>query len=164
MGLIGTLPYTFANGQIADATQVNANFAAITAVVDGAISATNLADGAVTLAKLATSVLTIEEIHFESSDAAVTYSTNPTTVISHSITLAASRYCLILCSSTVTGSPLWLYDDASVINTGGAVDGTAVTLFHYLQLAAGTHVIKTGIIIPAATASYNRLLIVQFAF
>jgi hypothetical protein len=42
MGLV-VLPYTFINNTVADATEVNANFTAITAVVNGSINAANLA-------------------------------------------------------------------------------------------------------------------------
>jgi hypothetical protein len=48
-----TYPYTFTNGTLANATQVNANFAAVTAVVNGALTNSNLASGAaIALSKL----------------------------------------------------------------------------------------------------------------
>lgn len=56
MARIGTLPYVFQDGagNTAYGSQVNADFNAIVAQVDGNIDQTNLVDGAVTTAKLAT--------------------------------------------------------------------------------------------------------------
>jgi len=48
-----TYPFNFTNGTLANATQVDANFAAVTAVVNGALTNSNLASGAaIALSKL----------------------------------------------------------------------------------------------------------------
>lgn len=51
-------PNTFTNGETADASQVDANFSAISNVVNGFIDATNLASGSVTSAKIAAGAVT----------------------------------------------------------------------------------------------------------
>ena len=51
-----TYPYTFATGATIFASEMNANFAVITAQVNGNLDANNLAGGAVTDAKIATGI------------------------------------------------------------------------------------------------------------
>lgn len=174
-----TYPNTFTNGTIADATQVNANFDAITAQVNGNLDATNIKDAAITLAKLASGVGTIEAIHYESNDNLVSYSTNPTTILSHSLTLSSARYCLILSSGLVGNS-----GSVAILNTYSLRDGNTTLIspesyvqgfsgstaytstligLHYGQLASGSHTIKT-VFTTAGYSLYNRLIIVQFGF
>jgi hypothetical protein len=57
-----TLPYTFAAGNLARAAEVNQNFDAILAQVNGALSAVNLANGAVTENKIFDRAVTAQKI------------------------------------------------------------------------------------------------------
>lgn len=174
-----TYPNTFTNGTIADATQVNANFDAITAQVNGNLDATNIKDAAITLAKLASGVGVIEAIHYESNDNLVSYSTNPTTILSHSLTLPSARYCLILSSgcsgssgsgavfvsySLQDGDTVLTVPQSNVIGFSSSAAHVATLIgLYYGQLASGSHTIKT--VLTGTGYSYsNRLIIVQFGF
>jgi N-formylglutamate amidohydrolase len=68
-----TVPYSFTNGTIAEAGEVNSNFTAVKAFVDalqdgtgfdaGAIGETDIANGAVTAAKLADDAVTAKHCY-----------------------------------------------------------------------------------------------------
>ena len=60
-----TLPNTFSPNTVARASEVNANFAAITAQVNGNIETVNLAAGAVTTAKIADTAVTEAKLDFD---------------------------------------------------------------------------------------------------
>lgn len=67
-----SIPHVFVNGNIAEASEVNANFTAIKNYVDalsagtnfdaGAIGTASIADAAVTTAKLSTAAVTAEKL------------------------------------------------------------------------------------------------------
>ena len=64
-----TIPHSFTSGAIAEATEMNANFNAVKAYVDGISDGTNIDSSAITNAKLATSAVTTTKI----ADGTVTY-------------------------------------------------------------------------------------------
>lgn len=53
-----TIPHTFVNGVIAEASEVNANFSAVENYVNGLSSGTNIDANAITTAKIADSSIT----------------------------------------------------------------------------------------------------------
>lgn len=64
-----TIPHSFVNGTIAEASEVNANFDAIENYVNGLSDGTNIDASAISAAKLASSAVTTTKI----ADGAVTY-------------------------------------------------------------------------------------------
>ena len=64
-----TIPHSFVNGAIAEASEMNANFNAVEAYVDGLSDGTNIDSSAITSAKLATNAVTTTKI----ADGTVTY-------------------------------------------------------------------------------------------
>ena len=64
-----TIPHSFVNGTIAEASEVNANFDAIENYVNGLSDGTNIDSSAITAAKLASSAVTTTKI----ADGSVTY-------------------------------------------------------------------------------------------
>lgn len=64
-----TIPHSFTNGAIAEASEMNANFNAVKSYVDGISDGTNIDSSAITNAKLATNAVTTTKI----SDGTVTY-------------------------------------------------------------------------------------------
>ena len=64
-----TIPHSFVSGAIAEASEMNANFNAVEAYVDGLSDGTNIDSSAITNAKLATNAVTTTKI----GDGTVTY-------------------------------------------------------------------------------------------
>ena len=64
-----TIPHSFTSGAIAEASEMNANFNAVKAYVDGISDGTNIDSSAITNAKLATNAVTTTKI----ADGTVTY-------------------------------------------------------------------------------------------
>ena len=64
-----TIPHSFTNGTIAEASEVNANFDAVENYVNGLSTGTNIDSSAITAAKLASSAVTTTKI----ADGSVTY-------------------------------------------------------------------------------------------
>jgi hypothetical protein len=64
-----TIPHSFVNGTIAEASEVNANFDAIENYVNGLSDGTNIDASAIIAAKIATSAVTTTNI----ADGSVTY-------------------------------------------------------------------------------------------
>jgi hypothetical protein len=64
-----TIPHSFTSGAIAEASEMNANFNAVKAYVDGISDGTNIDSSAITNAKLATNAVSTLKI----ADGAVTY-------------------------------------------------------------------------------------------
>jgi hypothetical protein len=64
-----SIPHTFTNGTIAEASQVNANFTAVQLYVDGLSSGTYIDSLSITNAKLAANAVTSSKI----TDGTVTY-------------------------------------------------------------------------------------------
>lgn len=64
-----TIPHSFVNGTIAEASEVNANFDAIENYVNGLSDGTNIDSSAIIAAKLASNAVTTTKI----SDGSVTY-------------------------------------------------------------------------------------------
>lgn len=64
-----TIPHSFTNGTIAEASEVNANFDAVENYVNGLSDGTNIDSSAITAAKLASSAVTTTKI----ADGSVTY-------------------------------------------------------------------------------------------
>jgi hypothetical protein len=57
-----TIPHSFTNGAIAEASEVNANFNAVEAYVDGLSDGTNIDSNAITNTKLAANAVTATKI------------------------------------------------------------------------------------------------------
>ena len=64
-----TIPHSFVSGAIAEASEMNTNFNAVEAYVDGLSDGTNIDSSAITNAKLATNAVTTTKI----GDGTVTY-------------------------------------------------------------------------------------------
>jgi hypothetical protein len=64
-----TIPHSFTSGAIAEASEMNANFNAVEAYVDGLSDGTNIDSSAITNAKLATNAVTTTKI----TDGSVTF-------------------------------------------------------------------------------------------
>jgi len=64
-----SIPHSFTNGTIAEASEVNANFDAVGLYVDGLSDGTNIDSSAITAAKLAINAVTTTKV----ADGAVTY-------------------------------------------------------------------------------------------
>lgn len=64
-----TIPHSFVNGTIAEASEVNANFTQIKNYVDGLSDGSNIDSSAIIAAKLASNAVTTTKI----SDGSVTY-------------------------------------------------------------------------------------------
>jgi len=58
-----SIPYSFSNGTIIEASEMNSNFTAVKNFVDGVAAGTNITDGAIVTAKLATNAVTTEKIN-----------------------------------------------------------------------------------------------------
>jgi hypothetical protein len=76
-----TIPHSFTNGTIAEASEVNANTTAIKNYVDGLSDGTNIDSSAITAAKLATNAVTTTKI----ADGSVTYAKLDSTTVLNSI-------------------------------------------------------------------------------
>jgi hypothetical protein len=72
-----TIPHSFDNGAIAEASEMNANFNAVKAYVDDISDGTNIDSAAITNAKLATNAVTTTKI----ADASVTFAKFDSAVI-----------------------------------------------------------------------------------
>lgn len=64
-----TIPHSFTSGAIAEASEMNANFNAVEAYVDGLSDGTNIDSSAITNAKLAANAVTTTKI----ADATITF-------------------------------------------------------------------------------------------
>ena len=53
-----SIPYSFSNGTIIEAAEMNSNFTAVKNFVDGVAAGTNITDGAIVTAKIATAAVT----------------------------------------------------------------------------------------------------------
>jgi len=57
-----SIPYSFSNGTIIEASEMNSNFTAVKNFVDGVAAGTNITDGAIVTAKIATAAVTAEKL------------------------------------------------------------------------------------------------------
>jgi|GEM_PF-5634883 len=179
-----TLPYTIQNGNTADGGQVQQDFDAILAQVNGNLDSTNLASGAVTLAKLASDVKVIEQVYSVASSDWISSTGSTITLASQSMTLSVARYCLFLVTVEFfvsSNDQMWafnIYDGATKLRTydwnflsyDSSSSGYKFSSLHYFsQLTSGSHTINLE-----ATPSLNnttlssrakgRLTIIQFNF
>jgi hypothetical protein len=179
MAHIDTYPYTFANGEVADATQINANFDAIKTQLDGNLDVTNLANAAVELAKLHSSVKVIENIYYDYDDDFLPTDHATEDVLTRTFTLSSARYCLILAKghfqgldSSLAGGTLYLYDtdtklDESAASQNGIVCNQTIPALYYGQLSSGSHTIKTKAYTAASVSAgwqYVKQVVIVLAF
>ena len=174
-----TLPYILQNHNNADGGQVQDDFNAILAQVNGNLDGENVGNGAISLPKLGSDVKVLEAIYSIAlaSDVAIP-NTTETEVLSQALNLSAARYCLFLITGKYDGGSYdWyhdLYDGASMLDswinyqgsTGSA--GTANTYHSFAQLSAGSHTITLKINQDSggdkSERTGTRMTIVQFAF
>lgn len=180
MGVI-TKPYTFANGNVADGTQVNANFDTIYTLVNGALDAANLAadavgsseidDGSVTHAKLAADAVETAEI----KDAMVTAAKlaadlNTKALLSghlHTITDAAD----VTVDWSHSATQMVVLDQTSHIIMTNPVDGQVYRLILTQEASGGGHTVTwhdtirwAGGIAPTLSTAVNKSDIVTLLY
>lgn len=148
MGTV-TIPNTLTNGSTTDATEVNANFTAVTTQVNGNIDSDNLADAGVTAAKLAANAVT---------NVKVATGIEPTKINSYSAFRA-----------TVVGAPGKQAISADTLtlvefdNEDYDYDSSydAVTNFDFTAPATGLYQFHARVMIAHATSSGQSVLLLQ---
>ena len=178
-----TLPYILQNHNNADGGQVQDDFNAILAQVNGNLDGENVGNGAISLPKLASDVKVIENIYSIALSSDVTLpSSTTTTIFSQSLTLSTARYCLFLITGKYCATNdeyTWvhyLYDDSTqleswtnlIYNTSSTGSNEASTFHYYGQLASGSHTIYLKALQGSSSELYElkgtRMTIIQFAF
>jgi hypothetical protein len=76
-----TIPHAFVSGTIAEASEMNSNFTAVSLYVNGLSDGTNIDSSAITNAKLATNSVTTLKI----ADGSVTYAKLDSTEVPHNL-------------------------------------------------------------------------------
>jgi len=162
-----TLPHTLANGNTADGGEVQANFDAVIAQVNGAITGVggvniptdgivtaNIKDAAVTVAKLASTAKVIESVTHTPLTSNYSLTGSSAAFITQNINLSAQRYCLFLFSglghiyiiSPGTGTSYLfnvdLYDDTTLLKSSAPSEISPGTSTIYLYSEPAFHAFK----------------------